>query len=457
MDPAILRVAMDDVFAYIEQHRARFVDELCALLRQPSISTEDRGVRECAELVRRQMAEAGLDARLVPTDGYPVVFGEVGLQDARRTVLVYGHYDVQPAEPLDRWDTPPFEPSIRNGRIYARGAGDNKGQMFAHVKAVEAVLRTRGALPVGVKLCYEGEEEVSSRNLPAFVDAHRDLLAADLVYASDGPMHPSGPLVFFGCRGILCLELTAHGAGRDLHSGNYGGVAPVPAVHLTRALASMWDRRGRVAIAGFHDRVRPPGLAERRLLRAAPFDDAAVEKDIGIPPVTGAGGAAYYRRLMLEPHLNIAGVTAGYQGPGMKTIIPCVARAKLDVRLVKDQTADEIEAKIRDHLARHGFGDIEVRRLGAMEPSRTPVDHPFGVAVIRAVERAWGRAPVVVPNLGGSIPDYLFTGVLGLPSIWVPYAPHDEANHAPNESTTIEGFINGIRSTAAAFFELADV
>lgn len=446
---------MDDVFAYIEQHRDRFVDELCALLRQPSVSTQDRGVRECAELVRRQMAEAGLEARLVATPGYPVVFGELRPAGARRTVLVYGHYDVQPPEPLEAWDTPPFEPTIRNGRIYARGAGDNKGQMFAHVKAIEAVLRTRGTLPVGVKLCYEGEEEVSSRNLPAFVEGHRDLLAADLVYASDGPMHPSGPLVFFGCRGILCLELTARGARRDLHSGNYGGVAPVPAVRLTRALASMWDRRGRVAIDGFHDRVRPPGLAERRLLRAVPFDVGAVTADMGVEPVTGPGGPAYYRRLMLEPSLNVAGLTAGYQGRGMKTIIPHVARAKLDVRLVKDQTADEIEAKIRDHLGRRGFGDIEVQRLGAMEPSRTPVDHPFGSAVIRAVERAWGRPPVVVPNLGGSIPDYLFTGVLGLPSIWVPYAPHDEANHAPNESTTIEGFVNGIRSTAAALFELA--
>ena len=448
---------MDDVFAYIEQHRARFVDELCQLLRQPSISTQDRGVRECAELVRRQMADAGLDARLVPTAGYPVVFGEARAPGARRTVLMYGHYDVQPPEPLELWDTPPFEPSIRNGRIYARGAGDNKGQMFAHVKAVEAVLHIRGTLPVGVKLCYEGEEEISSRNLPAFVDEHRDLLAADLVYASDGPMHPSGPLVFFGCRGILYLELAARGAGRDLHSGNYGGVAPVPAIHLTRALASMWDHRGRVAIKGFHDRVRPPGLAERRLLRAAPFDAAAVEKDLGVTPVTGASGTAYYRRLMLEPSLNISGLTSGYQGAGMKTIIPHVAQAKVDVRLVKDQTADEVEATIRTHLADHGFSDIEVRRLGAMEPSRTPVDHPFGRAVVRAVDRAWGRPPVVVPNLGGSIPDYLFTGVLGLPSIWVPYAPHDEANHAPNESTTVEGFVNGIRSTAAALFELADV
>jgi acetylornithine deacetylase/succinyl-diaminopimelate desuccinylase-like protein len=262
--------------------------------------------------------------------------------------------------------------------------------------------------------------------------------------------------VFFGCRGILYLELTARGATRDLHSGNYGGVAPVPAVHLVRALASMWDRRGRVAIEGFQQRVRPPGLADRRLLRAAPFDAAAVEKDIGMPPLTGAGGAAYYRRLMLEPSLNVSGLTAGYQGPGMKTIIPHVARAKVDVRLVKDQTADEIEGKIRVHLAREGFGDVEVRRLGAMEPSRTPVDHPFGAAVVKAVERAWGRRPVVVPGLGGSIPDYLFTGVLGVPSIWVPYAPHDEANHAPNESTTVEGFLNGIRSTAAALFELAE-
>jgi acetylornithine deacetylase/succinyl-diaminopimelate desuccinylase-like protein len=445
---------MDDVFAYVESNRARFVDELCALLRQPSISTQDTGVRECADLVRRFMADAGAAARLIDTGGYPVVFGEVRSPGATRTVLVYGHYDVQPPEPLDAWETPPFEPSIRNGRIYARGAGDNKGQMFAHLKAVEAVLRVRGRLPVNLKLCYEGEEEVSSRNLPKFVERHRDLLAADMVYASDGPMHPSGPLVFFGCRGVLTLELTAQGARRDLHSGNYGGIAPAPARRLVQALASLWDTRGRVAVKGFYNRVRPPSAADRRVLRQTPVDFAALAKDLGVAPVTGRSAAAYYRRLLLEPNLNVAGLTSGYQGPGSKTIIPSVARAKLDVRLVMDQTPDEIEAKIAAHLRRHRFGDVELARHGAMAPSRTPVDHPLGRAVIRAVTQAWGRPPVVLPNLGGSIPDWLFTQVLGVPSVWVPYAPHDEANHAPNESTTVEGFINGVRSTAAALFEI---
>lgn len=446
---------MDDVFDYVESNRARFVDELCALLRQPSISTQDTGVRECAALVQRLMTDAGADARLVETGGYPVVFGEVRSPEATRTVLVYGHYDVQPPEPLDAWDSPPFEPSIREGRIYARGAGDNKGQMFAHLKAIEAVLRVRGRLPVNLKLCYEGEEEIGSRHLPDFVERHRTLLGADMVYASDGPMHPSGPLVFFGCRGVLTLELTAHGARRDLHSGNYGGIAPAPARRLAQALAALWDRRGRVAVKGFYERVRPPSPADRRVLRATPVDFAALAKDLGVAPVTGTRAAAYYRRLLLEPNVNIAGLTSGYQGPGSKTIIPSAARAKLDVRLVMDQTPDEIEAKLRAHLRRHGFGDLELRRHGAMAPSRTPVDHPFGRAVVRAVTRAWGRPPVVLPNLGGSIPDWLFTQVLGLPSIWVPYAPHDEANHAPNESTTLEGFVNGIRSTAAALFEIA--
>jgi acetylornithine deacetylase/succinyl-diaminopimelate desuccinylase-like protein len=262
--------------------------------------------------------------------------------------------------------------------------------------------------------------------------------------------------VFFGCRGVLTLELTARGARRDLHSGNYGGIAPAPARRLVQALASLWDRRGRVAVKGFYDRVRPPSPADRRVLRATPVDLRALRKDLGVPPVTGQSATGYYRRLLLEPNLNLAGLTSGYQGPGSKTIIPSVARAKLDVRLVMDQTPDEIEAKIRRHLTRAGFADVELRRHGAMAPSRTPVDHPFGRAVIRAVTQAWGRRPVVLPNLGGSIPDWLFTQVLGVPSVWVPYAPHDEANHAPNESTTIEGFVNGIRSTAAALFELAE-
>jgi len=444
---------MDDVFAEIERSRERFVDELCVLIRQPSISAQDTGVLECARLVERFMKEAGIEARPLPTAGYPVVFGEVRAPGARRTVLIYGHYDVQPPEPLDLWETPPFEPSIRNGRIYARGAGDNKGQMFAHLKAIEAVLKTRGALPVNVKLCYEGEEEIASRNLPAFVAEHRDALAADLVYASDGPMHPSGPMVFFGCRGMLNLELTARGARRDVHSGLYGGAAPAPAVRLAQALASLWDRNGKVAVRGFYERVRPPSAADRKALRAVPWNGDAITKDLGVRP--RASGRAFYEHVLLRPNLNIAGLTSGYQGPGIKTIVPHVARAKLDVRLVVDQDPEDIEQKIRAHLKRAGFGDVEVVRQGAVPPSRTPVDHPFGRAVARAVERAWGRKPVIVPNLGGTIPDYLFTRVLGLPSIWVPYAPHDEANHAPNESTTIADFLGGIRCTAAALFELA--
>lgn len=447
---------MDDVFAYVARHRQRFIDELCQLLRQPSISAQNVGVEECAELVRGFVAAAGVDARLVPTAGHPVVFGERRTPGATRTVLMYGHYDVQPPEPLDAWLTPPFEPSIRDGRIYARGAGDNKGQLFAHVKAVEAILATRGRLPIDVKLLFEGEEEMASVHLPEFVAAHRDLLRADVAYSSDGPMHPQGPLVFFGCRGILKLELTATGARRDLHSGNYGGVAPAPAVRLAQAVASLWDRRGRVAVRGFYERVLRPTAADLRLLRAVPFDAKAVASELGVAPVGRLRGAAYYRRLLLEPNLNVAGLGAGYVGPGFKTSIPREARARLDARLVMDQTPDEIEAKIRAHLRRAGFGDVAVRRVGgSFLPSRTPVDHPLGRAVIRAVERGWGRPPIVLPNLGGGLPDYLFTQTLGLPSLWVPYAPHDEANHAPNEHTTIEAFINGIRTTAAALFELA--
>jgi acetylornithine deacetylase/succinyl-diaminopimelate desuccinylase-like protein len=446
---------MDDVFRFIDAHRDRFVEELCALIRQPSVSAQDQGVRECALLLHRLLGEAGLQTSLVETPGYPVVLGRAGGAGARRTVLIYGHYDVQPPEPLEAWASPPFEPTIRNGRIYARGAGDNKGQLFAHVKGVEAVLRTRGALPVNVTLCFEGEEEVSSPNFPGFVEAHRDLLRADLAFSSDGPMHPSGPMVFFGCRGLLYLEVLARGARRDLHSGNYGGVAPAPAARLARALSTLWTPQGRVAVRGFYDGVRRPSRADRNVLRAIPFDAGSVRADVGCLPPGRLRGRAYWERLLLQPNLNVSGLGAGYQGPGMKTIVPHVARAKLDARLVMDQDPDDVEERIRAHLKRHGFGDLEVTRLGAVPPSRTPVDHPLGRAVVRAVERAWGRPPVILPNLGGTIPDYLFTRTLGLPSIWVPYAPHDEANHAPNESTTLEGFINGVRTTAAALFEIA--
>ncbi len=443
------------VYEYIDGHRDAFVEELFPLLRQPSISTQDVGVERCAELLREIMAGCGLQARLLPTAGKPVVYGERLGHPQRPTVLVYGHYDVQPVDPLDAWESPPFEPTIRNGRIYARGSGDNKGQHLAQLLAIRACLATRGELPVNVKVIVEGEEESSSPHLARFAQEHRNLLAADVVYVSDGPVHESGrPLVVLGVRGILYVELQARGARSDLHSGNRGGVVPNPAWELVQLLASMRDREGRVLIEGFYDAVRPPTGADLAAVAGLPLDLEAVLRDLGttrLPPPEGVG---YYERLMFRPTLNICGFHSGYGGAGKKTIIPAAALAKVDMRLVPDQDPDDVFDKFVRHVARRA-PDVKVERLGSMRPSRTPIENPYTEAVVQAVTHACGEAPLVVPSLGGSLPNYVFTEILGRPCLTVPYANPDESNHAPNENLEIGRYIQGIKTCAAVLHSLA--
>jgi len=442
------------VYAYIQAHRDAFVDELIAYLRQPSISSENVGVEACAELLRTIMESCGLTSRVLPTAGHPVVFGERRVDPDLPTVLIYGHYDVQPVDPLTAWETLPFEPAIRNGRIYARGSGDNKGQHLAQLLALRAYVQSAGELPLNVKVLVEGEEESSSPNLPRFVEEHRDLLRADVVYVSDGPVHESGrPLLVLGVRGILSIELQARGARTDLHSGNRGGVVPNPAWQLVELLATMRDPQGRILIEGFHDAVRPPPAAEQAAIAALPLDLPAVLGELGIARLPPPDGAGYYERLMLMPTLNICGFHSGYGGPGKKTVIPSAAVAKLDMRLVPDQDPDDIYRKVARHVERHAPG-VRVVYQGSMRPSRTPIENPANRAVVDAIAEGTGQTPLVVPSLGGSLPNYVFTEILGLPCLTVPYANFDENNHAPNENLEIDRFIKGVRTCAAALARL---
>ena len=339
------------MYDYIEAHRQAFVDELLAYLRQPSISSENVGVKECAAMLRQIMTSCGLESRVLPTAGHPVVFGEHRAGAGLPTVLIYGHYDVQPVDPLDAWQTPPFEPAIRNGRIYARGSGDNKGQHLAQLLALRAYRETAGELPVNVKVLVEGEEESSSPNLALFVQENRDLLHADVVYVSDGPVHESGrPLLVMGVRGILYVELQARGARSDLHSGNRGGVAPNPAWQLVELLATMRDEQGRLLIEGFYDGVRPPSAAEQAAIAALPLDLPSVLTQLGVPQLPPPADVGYYERLMLLPTLNICGFHSGYGGPGKKTVIPSTAAVKMDMRLVPDQDPEDIFRKFVRHV-----------------------------------------------------------------------------------------------------------
>jgi acetylornithine deacetylase/succinyl-diaminopimelate desuccinylase-like protein len=431
----------------IDERREAYLLQLFTLLRQKSISAQNIGIRETAEMLRGMMEDIGINARLIETKGHPVVYGELISHPGAFTLLIYGHYDVQPAELADGWNSPPFEPEVRDGRIYCRGAGDNKGQLMAQLLAVKTYLDVNPSLPVNVKFMFEGEEESGSPNLAAFVEQHKDLLACQLVYTSDGPLHETGlPMVVLGVRGMLYVELTCQTAKWDNHSGNKGNIVPNPAMRLVQLVASMRDGEdGRILIDGFYDNVKHPTEAELLHLRNLPYDNAQAGRQAGYEQLD-MEPETYYRRLMYEPTLNICGFTSGYGGEGSKTIIPAKATVKMDMRLVAGQDPDDIYQKFCAHVKRHAAG-VEIQHLGDMKPSRTPADLPLVQDVITAVESAYRQRPVVAPALGGSLPDYVWTQILGVPSVLVPYANSDEANHSPNENIGVENFFNGIRCT----------
>ncbi len=448
--------SLDRVLATAERHRDEDLATLLRLVAQPSISAQGIGVRECAALEADLLRGAGLATRELETPGHPMVYGEWLGAPGKPTVLFYGHYDVQPPDPLDLWQTPPFEPAIRDGRIYARGVADNKAQHFSHIAAIRAWLETTGSLPVNVKILLEGEEETGSPHLDETVRAHRDLLAADLVYTSDGPVTDDRyPEIAFGVRGLLYIELRATGPNRDLHSGHWGGVAPNPIWTLVRALNTMLDTENRITIDGFFDHVVAPGPAARAAMNALPFDTGEAIGRIGLSAMTPPDDLPYADRIMARPTVNIAGFTGGYGGPGSKTIIPSRATVKIDMRLVPEQHPDDIWEKVVSHLAMHA-PDVEVVRIeGGMIPSSTPVDHPLADVVRDAVERGFGSRPIDIPLVGGSLPDATWTKTLGIPSFLVPYGAPEQANHAPNESYRIDRLWQGIATSAALLAGLA--
>jgi acetylornithine deacetylase/succinyl-diaminopimelate desuccinylase-like protein len=440
---------LSDVFAYIDGRRPASLDRLFDYLRRPSISAHGEGIAEVADFIAGVMTGIGLETRVIPTAGWPVVLGRRHEAPGRPTALLYGHYDVQPPDPLDAWRSPPFEPTIRDGRLYARGAGDNKGQHFANLLALEALLACRGALPCNVTVLLEGEEEIGSPRMADVVRDHREALRADLVITSDGPVDESGrSCILFGVRGVLSFELRARGANADLHSGNWGGVAPNPLWTLVHLLASMKDERGQITIDGFYDRVLPLTALEQAALAAMPVDVAEVKARLGLRELDQPLERGFGERLAAWPTLTINGLHGGYGGPGSKTVLPHEAVAKCDIRLVEAQTADEVWAKLQAHV-RDRAPEVELIRQGSMDPSKTPLDSPWAEPLRRAIAAAQGEPPLLVPALGGSLPDYVFTKILGVPAFGVPYANADEANHAPNENIEVERFFGGIKTGAA--------
>jgi acetylornithine deacetylase/succinyl-diaminopimelate desuccinylase-like protein len=445
---------LDDVFAHVDANRASFVERLAGWVRTPSVSATGQGMPEAAGYARELVAAAGLEATVAGTAGWPLVLGHRSGPPGAPTVLVYGHYDVQPPDPLDAWASPPFEPEVRDGRLYGRGGADNKGQHLAQLLAVESLLATRGELPCTVKVLLDGEEEIGSPHLAGFAAAERELLAADLVVWSDGPVDPGGGWrLVFGVRGIASFELRARGANRSLHSGNWGGVAPNPLWTLVHLLATMRDAQGRITVDGFGDEVEPLGPAERAALDRLPVDVEAVKADLGLERLDAPVERGFAERLAAWPTLTINGLHGGYGGQGTQTVLPAEAVAKCDVRLVHAQRAGDVYDKLDAHVRRHAPG-VELVRQGSMEPSRTPMDSPWTAPIRAAMAAAQGAEPLLVPVLGGSLPLHVFTGVLGLPTFGIPLGNPDQANHAPNENLDLERFHTGIKTAAAVLAKL---
>lgn len=436
-------------FAHIERNRDAFLSRLFAYLRMPSISAHGLGIAENAQFLVRELTGLGFDTEAVPTSGWPMVLGRRDVDPALPTVMLYGHYDVQPPDPLELWVSPPFEPTIRDGRIFARGVGDNKGQHFAQLLAIESLLAASGTLPCNVIVLLEGEEEIGSPRMPEFVEQHRDRLKADLVIISDGPVHSSGrSTITFGVRGVASFELRARTARRDMHSGNWGGIAPNAIWTLVHLLATMKNARGEITIEGLCDNVQPPTDLEREAMARLPLDLPALMADMDLQRLDEPADRPVFERTMFHPTLTINGLHGGYGGPGSKTVLPCEAVAKCDIRMVEAQTGDEVFEKVEAHVRKHA-PEVQVVRQGSMDPSKTPLDSPFALPIREAIVAAQGAEPLLVPSAGGSLPNYVFTGRLGIPVFSVPYGNFDQANHAPNENMQLERFFAGIRTGAA--------
>jgi acetylornithine deacetylase/succinyl-diaminopimelate desuccinylase-like protein len=440
---------LEQIFAHIATNEQSFITRVMDYVRHPSISAQNVGIREVAALLVQKLTDLGFAAEAVSTKGHPMVIGRWEKAPGAPTLLLYGHYDVQPPDPLEAWVSPPFEPTIRDGRIYARGIGDNKGQHFAQLLAIESHLKVTGRLPCNVIVLLEGEEEVGSPHIAEFVAANRDRLKADFVVTADGPMHETGtPTMTYGVRGVVHFELRVKHAKRDAHSGNFGGVLPNPLWTLVHLLATMKNDRGEITIEGLHNRILPPTELAKAAAAKLPIDLPGFLREFELKRLDEPQDRPFYDRLMFHPTLTINGLHGGYGGPGSKTVLPHEAFAKCDIRLVDDMTVEDTLAKVEAHVKKHG-PEVEFIGFGGMLPSRVPMDSPWGVAIRNALVAAHGVEPLQYPSMGGSLPDYVFTKVLGIPAFVVPYANADEANHAPNENLKIECFINGIRTGAA--------
>jgi len=455
---------MIKVIDFINTNRDRYISELKQFLAIPSISAlpeRTADVLRCAEWSAAEMTRIGLqNVRLETTPGHPIVYGEWLGAPGAPTILFYGHYDVQPVDPLELWESPPFEATVRDGEIYARGAADDKGQVFMHFKAIEAHLKQGGSLPVNLKVILEGEEEVGSVNLDNFVRANHDLLKADVVVISDSAMFAKGvPSICYSLRGLVYFQIDVRGTKSDLHSGVFGGAVANPNMVLAQILSQMKDRSGRVKITGFYDDVRELSAEEREAWKKLPFSEKQYKKDLGAPKLFGETGFTTLERVWGRPTFEVNGILGGFTGDGAKTVIPAVAMAKVSMRLVPDQDPDKIAEQFAAYVNEVAPATVEVKvtRMHGGKPWITEYNNPFVQAAGRAIEQGFGKPPVFCRE-GGSIPVVsTFQEELHVPAVLFGVGLPDENAHAPNEKLDLSNFHNGIIASAILYGEIAKV
>ncbi|MBA3480360.1 MAG: dipeptidase [Pirellulales bacterium] len=454
---------MQNVLAHIDGRQQQFEADLLELLRIPSVSADPAfagDVRRAAEWVRAHLDRIGLTAELIETGGHPIVYAESPPVPGAPVALVYGHYDVQPPDPLDEWETPPFEPMVRDGKVFARGATDDKGQMLTHVKSVESWLAAAGKLPLQVKLLIEGEEEVGSEHLESFLKDNAKRLACDCVVISDtSQFAPGVPAITYGLRGIAYFELKLTGPKQDLHSGVFGGAVANPANALTKMLGALVDADGRVTIPGFYDDVQPLTDREQQEFASLPFNEATFKQQLGVETLAGEAGFSTLERRWARPTLDINGLTSGYQGAGAKTVLPAKASAKLSCRLVPNQDPKKVAAALRKRLTEllpPGSRMELVDHHGAPGVVM-PIDSPYLQAAAAAIETGFERRPVFIRE-GGSIPIVnTFAAVLDADVLLLGWGQNDDNPHSPNEKFSLSDYHRGIRASAALWQELASI
>jgi acetylornithine deacetylase/succinyl-diaminopimelate desuccinylase-like protein len=435
---------------YLEQNLPHSLEELKELCAQPSVAAQNRGMLETAQMVAALLTKRGFQAEIMETGGHPVVFGErSGTSD--KTVLIYNHYDVQPAEPLELWTSPPFQPEERDGKLFARGVSDDKGHLVSRLFAIDALLHEYGELPCNVKFIIEGEEEIGSVHLPDFVENHQDLLQADAcIWEFGGVDHRDVPLQYLGLRGICYVELSLQTADMDVHSGLGGSIFPNPAWRLVWALNTLKDQNERIQLPGFYDSIIPPTDREAGLLSTLPPVSQEYKDRYGIkkflkdyPDETALRFASVY-----EPTCTICGLTSGYQGPGSKTVLPAQASAKVDFRLVAGQTPEQVLQQLREHLDQEGFEDIQIEYLGGGPAAKTDPDDPFVKLVVETAQDAFGKSMELVPMVGGSGPSYPFVHTLKVPVVTTGIGHPGGNAHSPDENIRIDLYLKGAKHIA---------